>query len=257
MTIEQNGGTFCLTQNTSDHASAIRSELLQTIAQTWHHIASPGTWFDSHQRLAIAAESRQATTCDFCQQRLNALSPTAVDGQHHSNSDLAPALIDLVHRIRTDHTRISASWLRTSIIDEAVTDTEYVEIVSLVALVTALDTFTAVLDLPSEELPPPQPGEPSRQRPECAHSDIAWIPTIAPEDASGSEADIYAGQTGAHIHRALSLVPAEKHAFFTLDNVMYLPDHQLRQYDQEFRAIDHRQIELLAARASAINQCHY
>ena len=59
------------------------------------------------------------------------------------------------------------------------------------------------------------------------------------------------------IHRALSLVPAEVTGFFDLDTVHYLPDAVLRDYGNEYRALTHAQIEFLAARVSAINQCFY
>ena len=236
----------------------MREDLRQTIDNTWQHIATAGTWLSSEQRLAVATEARMATECKLCEQRLAALSPlTELKGEHDNCSQLNSDWIDLVHRIRTDHARFSSSWLHKDIINRVVSDAEYVEIISIVALVTALDTFTDTLGLSRRELPTPSPGKPSCYRPNCAQSDLAWIATIAPEDASGPEADIYANQSAANIHRALSLVPQEKLAFFALDDVMYLPDQALRQFDKEFRAIDHQQIELLAARVSAINQCYY
>ena len=238
----------------------IREDLSQAIDQTWQHITSPGTWLSSSQRLAVATEARIATSCTLCEQRLAALSPlTALNGDHDHDHhcQLNSDWIDLVHRIRTDHARFSSNWLHKEIIGNVVSDTEYVEIISIVALVTALDTFTDTLGLPRRELLSPLPGKPSRYRPDCAQSNLAWIATIDPDDASGPEVDIYANQSAANIHRALSLVPQEKLAFFALDDVMYLPDQALRQFDKEFRAIDHQQIELLAARVSAINQCYY
>ena len=38
---------------------------------------------------------------------------------------------------------------------------------------------------------------------------------------------------------------------------MYLPDKELRYFGNETRALTHAQIELIAARVSAINQCFY
>ncbi len=60
-----------------------------------------------------------------------------------------------------------------------------------------------------------------------------------------------------NIHRALSLVPEEVKGFFDLDTAQYLPDAALRDFATEYRDLTHAQIELLAARVSAINRCHY
>ncbi len=80
---------------------------------------------------------------------------------------------------------------------------------------------------------------------------------MAPEDVTPAEGDLYEGLGGANIHRALSLVPAEVGAFFDLDSIHYLPDAVLRDFGTEYRELTHAQIELLAARVSAINQCFY
>ena len=38
---------------------------------------------------------------------------------------------------------------------------------------------------------------------------------------------------------------------------MYLPAPAMRDFSREYRAISHAQIELLAARIAALNQCVY
>jgi hypothetical protein len=38
---------------------------------------------------------------------------------------------------------------------------------------------------------------------------------------------------------------------------LYLRDEEIRDFDTEYRAISHAQIELIAARASSINACFY
>ena len=136
----------------------------------------------------------------------------------------------------------------------------FVELVGIVASTTADDAFHAILGLPLRPLPDPVSGLPSRKRPNGAAFDRAYVPMVAPNAVDPSDADeaaMYAGRAGMYIHRALSLVPAEVVNFFDLDNVMYLPDAQLRDYGTEYRAITHAQIEFLAARMSALNRCTY
>jgi hypothetical protein len=61
----------------------------------------------------------------------------------------------------------------------------------------------------------------------------------------------------SNIRRALTLVPDEARSFFDLAAHQYLPGRQMFDFSREYRAITHPQIELLAARVSALNQCTY
>src|SRR5436190_2451461 len=86
----------------------------------------------------------------------------------------------------------------------------------------------------------------------------AWVPWIEPEDLTEAEAGIYPTvRPPANIHRAMSLVPAEVRSFFDLCEHHYLGPLEMRDFGREYRAITHAQIELLAARVSALNRCFY
>jgi hypothetical protein len=61
----------------------------------------------------------------------------------------------------------------------------------------------------------------------------------------------------ANIMMAMSLVPEEARSFFDLVTHQYLPGAVMRDFSREYRAISHAQIELLAARVSALNRCLY
>ena len=130
-------------------------------------------------------------------------------------------------------------------------------IVSLVAVVTALDTFDHALGRPLRSFPLPVGGAPSRLRPAGARRDLAWVATLAPEAVVVGELNPYPVHGDKNIHRALSLVPQEVFNFFDLDVELYLKDHEIRNFATEHRAISHAQIELIAGRASAINACFY
>ena len=136
-------------------------------------------------------------------------------------------------------------------------DAEYVETVGVMATVIAIDSFCDAVGMPRHALPTPIAGEPRRRRPAGAKEDLAWVPTVAPEDITEAEAGMYDGLSAVNIHRALSLVPAEVAGFFDLDTVHYLPDAVIRDFGTEYRALTHAQIEFLAGRVSAINQCFY
>lgn len=240
----------------------IRDDLLTAHQGAWQRLASPGTWFSGVERVAIMAESRQAMDCTLCKQRKAALSPYAVDGLHdsqrHDQVQLSELMIEIIHRIRTDPGRLTKVWYDGVRADNGISDSQYVEIVGVVASTVAIDTFARGIGSPLLALPEPIAGEPSHYRPASARMDKSWVPTIPPDEASGADAELYAGRpVAAHIYQAMSLVPDEVKGFFDIVNAQYLAAHEMRDFDNEFRAINHTQIELVAGRVSAINQCVY
>lgn len=237
-------------------ANAMRPALARERERAWRRLATPGTWFTGEQRLAIAAESRHAHRCALCRTRKQALSPYQVNGRHDSLGVLAPALVEAVHRITTDAGRITQRWVQ-ALITDGLPDTHYVEAIGVIALLTALDTMDQALGLPQRALPVAVAGTPTRQRPIGARQALAWIPTVAPEDLRAGELDAFAVHGDKNIHRALSLAPQEVCNFFDLDVELYLKDDQIRDFDREYRALTHAQIELLAGRVSALNGCYY
>ena len=247
-------------QTLSDLAPfAIRADLDRAHARAWEHLARPGTWWDGSQRLAIVEACREALDCALCRERAAALSPFAVDGAHDSTSGLPDNVVEAIHRIRTDSGRLTESWFRRTI-DSGLSETEYVELVGVVSIATALDTLAKGLGIPERPIPEPLPGEPSRHRPANARRTRAWVATLEPEDVIDADPNPYGDKTPdlvANIHRGLSVVPAEVAAFFELDDVIYLPQFALKDFATEYRAIDHAQMELVAARVSLINRCRY
>jgi hypothetical protein len=238
-------------------ALPIRDDLAAAHRRVWDHIARPGTWFDAATRVAIAAETRNAEHCRLCRRRKEALAPAAIAGEHDNLGELPAALVEIVHRVRTDPGRLTRRWLDTQL-NSGVAVEENVEVIGILAHVVALDTFARALGIPVRALPAPIPGAPSRRRPAGARPGGAWVPWIAPEDVTEAEAGMYPqGRPPANIHKAMSLVPAEVASFFDLCEAQYLPAIGMRDFGREFRAITHAQIELLAARVSALNRCRY
>ncbi len=235
----------------------VREGLVASQRRAWARLAEPGEWWPAAVRIAIAEETRAATACAFCAERKAALSPYAVSGRHTAATVLPDVLVDTVHRIRTDPERLTRRFYDTALAAGGLSDAEYAETVAIVATVVAIDTFCDAMGLPRHALPEPVAGEPRRRRPPGAKPGLAWIATVAPEDVTEGEAGMYDGLAGVNIHRALSLVPAEVVGFFDLDAEHYLPDALLRDFGTEHRALTHAQIEFLAARVSAINQCVY
>jgi hypothetical protein len=237
----------------------VREDLPDAYRKVWEIIAAPGNWWTAQQRIAIAEEFRNARTCGFCAARKRALSPYAVEGEHDSTTELPSAAVDAIHRITTDANRLTASYL-AELDAQGVSDGHYVELLGIVVALISIDDFHRALGLDQESLPPPGANEaPSQYRPAGAAEHGAWVPMVKPEDVTEAEADLYDGapQTG-NVIAAMSLVPDSVRLLKTISNVQYLPAVDVANpHANGGRAITRMQMELLAGRVSAINECFY
>jgi alkylhydroperoxidase family enzyme len=234
----------------------IRDDLREAHQFIWEHLQSPGTWWTGRQRVAMVAESRTAKSCALCRERKAAVSPGAVSGSHDSLGELSENAVEAVHRIRTDPARLSKGWFE-GMVASGLEETQYVELVGVVTLAAGVDYCARALGIEPFPLPDPLPGEPSRHRPASAKPGTAWVPMIAPEDADGPEADLYGDAPFIpNIMRALSLVPDEARALQKSSNAHYVSVAQIRDPTVR-RSLDRVQMELVAARVSALNECFY
>ena len=239
----------------ADAPFAVRSDLGAAHATTWDRIAYPGTWFDGETRVAIAAETRNAKNCRLCAERKEALSPYAVDGTHDSLGDLPENIVEVIHRIVSDPGRLMKKWYEDCLAS-GLSAEHYVEIVGVTCSTISVDTFCHAAGLPQRPLPEPKPGDPTRVRPLEASQGPAWVPWIAPEDGAETEIPEFAPEA-SNVRRAMSLVPAEAVGFMSLVGAQYLDGPAMLDFSQTGRALDRQQIELIAGRVSAINQCAY
>jgi alkylhydroperoxidase family enzyme len=233
----------------------IRADLAETHRRLWRHLANPGTWLDGETRVAIAAETRNAPACALCRRRNAALSPYGDDGAHDHLGALAEPIVEIIHRVVTDPARLKKAWYR-DLLENGITEEQYVEILGVVCTIVSVDSFAKAMGMAPPDLPEPIAGNPSRVRPSHATQGAAWVPWIAREDAVGEDLRNF-GPEGSNVRRALSLVPAEAHSFMDMVAVQYLSAEQMFDFDNDPRVISRQQIELIAGRVSAINQCAY
>lgn len=234
----------------------IRQDLPEAYRHAWNKLANAGNWWTGGARVAIAEEVRNATTCDFCSQRKAALSPFApLEGAHTSSTGLAANVIDVVHRLTTDPARLTKTWLEEVTSNDLSTG-QYVEIISIVVTTLCIDSFHQALGFDLEPLPAPVDGDPSRLTPSGLDADTAWVPMI--EKLGEDEADLWSqGRTG-NVIRAMSLVPDAVRLLKTLSDAQYVAMEDVPNPEANGgRAISRAQIEFIAARVSAINDCFY
>ncbi|WP_445366241.1 alkylhydroperoxidase-related (seleno)protein [Microbulbifer sp. ANSA001] len=247
--------------NYSNVPYPIRDDLRKANLKAWRFIGETGNWWSIEDHIAIAREVRAAYDCEYCRERRKALSPYQVEGLHDSRSDLPKAVVDTVHRIVTDPSRLSEEWLK-KLVPSEISIGQYVELVAVVVFAMNVDTFHRALGLDLEELPKALAGEdtvPSQYTPAGLEEGAAWVPMIGQGQCTGAEQDLYEDiPRPTNVLRALSLVPDAVRCQRYMENRYYFMPFQVMQVGENHdRALSRTEIELVATRVSMNNECFY
>jgi hypothetical protein len=247
---------------TFDYAArdfSVRQDIGEAHRVAWAALARTGTWWTGEERVAIAQEVRNATFCPLCAERKAAMQPASVKGEHLSSTSLSLAAIDAAHRIVTDQGRITRSWFESvTSPEDGITVEQYVELAGVVVLVFSIDEFNRGLGFKPEPLPDPELGEPSRYRPAMIDYETGFVPMVAPNGAVGNEADLWQNGRTANVLRALTLVPNAFREWVPVADAQYLSFRDMGNYETPpDRSLHRMQIELVAGRVSAVNECFY
>jgi hypothetical protein len=212
----------------------IRAGIVAAQRAAWQRIAGPGAAWSGEQRLAIAR-------CVRHERARRTEPPWLRGGGGAIEPSLPPAAIETASAIAVDAHRIDRAWARDRI--DALGDVGYVELTGVAVSVVAVDAFAEALGAPHEPLPQARPGEPDGSRPDALDDIGAYVPMAVPF-------------AGPNVGRALSLAPGEQAMFMGLVGAMY----SLRDFVEmvwKDRPLSRPQVELVAARVSAINECFY
>lgn len=223
--------------------------LLSQILRAHHEqalqtIAGVGDFFTGAERVEMVRVARGALDCQLCAQRRSSVSPYSTQGAHDGPWALNDAVVELIHRLRTDPGRITKAWFDA--ITQKVSKQAYVEVVSVVASSVIIDTMHNAMGLGVPQLTPPRPGQPNKQYNEQAVEDGAWVPLLA---VPNSPTETAQPQTW-NITRALGLVPNALELFFNT----FRPHYALQDISL---SLSQSQAEFIAARVSALNECFY
>ncbi|MFT4563551.1 MAG: hypothetical protein ACI9BW_003307 [Gammaproteobacteria bacterium] len=236
----------------SDSELSIRAPLDTAHQQTLASFCAAGRYWSAKQRVAIVAAARDAR-CE-----------TGLQDQPVQNPNLGeiPAAAEALAR----QIAVSTNNLDRSFYDRAITDglrdAEYCEIVGVVARAVNLDVFARGIGVPPRKLAEPGDEPPSRMRPETLLDEGAWTQTIPGGRRGKQEAiDTYgtnAVEGAPFIYRALSLVPEEAQDLIALGTAQYVAIENFMDLNFTYDpSINRTQVELLASRVSAINECFY
>ena len=249
--------------NYSGSVFPIREDLKRAYKKYWQELAKPGCWWLGAESIAIAQETRNAVDCSYCSERKQALSAYQMNGNHDGGisseyvvSGLDEWTVDAIHRVVTDQSRITQAYIDG--LDSVGLNVEkYVELVGVAVTVFSIDEFNRALGLPLELLPKAIPGGVSGYFPSQAMIDIGFVPMLPSDGAVDKEADLWTGWA-PNVVRALSVVPDAVRSWIDVSAAQYLSMGDLvRLKEDESRAIDRPQMELVAGRVSAINECFY
>lgn len=225
----------------------VRDDIEVVHRDIWSALAKPGTWWSSAQRIGIAREARRARA-------ERGLAPLPEDPVEASLPEIAGLC---ARRIGGDPASLDEGWFGS--VMNQLSETEYVELAAIVVETVSVDVFCRGLGVPLHPYPVPGAGEPSCERPQTAIEEEAWVPTI-PAGAAGGEMgrSLYGEFAMPNVVRALSLVPDDAALALRQCEAQYLKIPQV--IDPSFeprRGLSRAQIELIAGRVSAINECFY
>ena len=218
----------------------IRETTVASQRMSWQMIAAPGRWWTGAERVEIARIGRAAR--DF----------------QPAGSELLPeAAVFAIQKLVVDNASLNREFYEQTSAADGMSEDRYVELVAVVVHALSIDEFHRALGLEPEPLPEPLPGEPSRVRPALAAQRASWPPLVPRDGLNDGDQMLYGPlEWGANVISALSLIPENVRWLHDLSEGHYLSFAEMRQPDP-LRAISRPQIELIAARVSALNECFY
>ena len=237
----------------SDSRYPVREEVSGLHEREWDALARSGTWWSAEQRLALASEARRAR-CQAGIQEAAADEPNAV------GADVPEAARGLAREIALGGTRIDRAFYERARA-QGLGEEEYVETVGVVARLTNLDVFARGIGVPSRPLPEARDTrELARARPTTAIDEGAFTHSVPGGRRGGADGtDLYGdAYPVSNIVRSLSLVPAEAAGLIRVLETQYVPESKYEDYTFSSQPeLSRAQVELIAARVSALNECFY
>ena len=197
------------------------SALVENFERTWAHLAGPGAVWTGAERLAIAAEVRRARAGE------------------DSGSGLPRPALEAARLLAADPAAARRSWVE-GLVAGGLDLARYVELLGVVGRLVAVDTFHEALGMPLSPLPGALSGEPTGDLADDTRRGKGWVPMVG----------------GSSITQALSLVPVENEELERFHGPMYLRFDEMSD-PQIVRDLTRTQMELVAARTSAVNECFY
>jgi len=220
--------------------AGVRDDLVAAHTDWIASLAAAGACWSGAEKVALAGEVRRAMQNSEIPPWE---APSTIEGLIDADSPLPQAAVDAVWRITNHPGTLTKEWYQ-AIVAELPSPLHYVELVSVVAPQNAVDRLAEILDLDRLPLPGPVDADPTGDFAEDIAVTTHWVPT--------------ANADGANVLKALSALPNGNRGCMVLSDAQYVPaDTLLGDMDWNRGTLDRRQIELVAAQTSLLNDCFY
>ena len=208
----------------------VRADLKEAQRLSWEHIARPGIYWSSEERIAFATAAIDAYTAD------EPLPPWEGPAEN-------PA-VNAAYRIARHAGTLTEDWYH-KLLDSDIEPEAYVELVGVVIATIPVIAFAHAAGRPIPDPTTPLPSGPSGTGPDTVQAETNWVRVVPPADEQ------------AAVVQALSAAPAEFENLERLAAAQYIPLEEMRDMDWTRGTLNRRQIELVAARLSALRECFY
>jgi|TARA_B100000902_G_scaffold345549_1_gene351683 hypothetical protein len=214
----------------------VTTEIIESFQIVWDHLGLPGSWWTGEERIGIASEVRKSNPRKLWE-NVGELKNYAKD----SDEILSPYVKAVVRIVANETSKIDQQIYGEII--KSIGEDKYAELAALVSQVIAIDHLCDALGIEREELPEPKEGDPRFERPHGLVDGVAFLPTFSADDLP-------------HVAVSLSLAQADNARRMLLVRAMY-SGSSFGEMVWEHRNLTRPQIELVAARTSALNECFY
>lgn len=235
----------------ADSKYPVGEEIDAAHAAQFENFAKAGTWGTAAQRLAVISEARQAGVDA-------GILEAPENGGATPDFELPQAVRDVIHTLAVDCPNFDMGTYQAAR-DAGLSNPEFAELVAMVSFIVNLDVFARGIGVPLRPFAEPQAGAPSREVPAEAVQEKAFLPTIPNlPDCGDFGKELYHGHFKPYIMRGLSIVPSEYRAHVALEEAQYnpLPKVPVVEYCHH-EGLTRPQVEIVAGRVSAINDCFY
>jgi hypothetical protein len=205
----------------------------------WRWLAEPDGHWSGLEKVAIAGVVRAAAPQPVYDRRPVGIDDLATDAE--PDAAISPLTIDTVERIAVEAGEIRREWA-SAVIDE-LGDAAYAELAAVVATVVPVDRACRLLGRGLEPLPTPVPGAPTGERAEETVDIGAYLPAAE-------------GFLGPNVAKSLSVAPTANMMRLGVVRALYSGD-RFGELCWDDGALNRPQVELIAARTSALNECFY
>jgi len=220
---------------TDDIAEPLPAGVNEAVDAAWAHLGRAGRWWTGPQRLAMARIARDTEPVP------DGLPPSLSFRESESGPETEPLVAALAERVAVAPATLTRDLVRS--VTDRIGDAAYAELCAVIAQVVAVDHLRRSLGYGPVPLPDAEEGDPTRERPD-GMADV------------GGHIEMRAIPFGPNVARSLSLGAEDCDRWLGLVITMYA-GAGFQEMVWSDHPLGRPQVELLAARTSALNECFY